>query len=141
MKAANLVTAARGFTIPTDGAFHNLRWSDGNYAYSLPGSGYVAHQVKLDLRGLLPGDLVRIEAVYEYPGNPAPYRQLLAQLTVSVDPANYGGQFVVASPNENHQMVAGTSITFAAAVTAGAGNPARTLTFGGATRKSVLLFA
>ncbi|MFC4105024.1 hypothetical protein ACFOX0_03595 [Micromonospora zhanjiangensis] len=141
VKAANLVTAARGFTIPTDGAFHNLRWSDGNYAYSLPGSGYVAHQVKLDLRGLLPGDLVRIEAVYEYPGNPAPYRQLLAQLTVSVDPANYGGQFVVASPNENHQMVAGTSITFAAAVTAGAGNPARTLTFGGATRKSVLLFA
>lgn len=141
VKASNIVTAARGFTIPTDGNFHNIRWSDGNYAYSLPGSGFVGHQAKLDLRGLLLGDLVRIQAIYGYPGNPTPYSQLLAQQTVSVNPADVGGAFVVDSPNENHQMVAQTSITFAVAVSSGPGNPLRTLTFGGATRKSILLFA
>jgi len=141
VKASNIVTAATGFTVPTDGNFHNIRLSDGNYAYSLPASGYVAHQAKLDLRGLLPGDLVRIQAIYEYPGNPTPYPQLLAQLSVTANPASFSGQFVVDSPNENHQMVAKTAITFAVAITPASGNPARTLTFGGATRKSILLHA
>ncbi|GAB3940865.1 hypothetical protein GCM10027614_25220 [Micromonospora vulcania] len=60
---------------------------------------------------------------------------------MEVDPLTIGGGYVTISANENHQVPAGTTLTFEVAVTPVPNTGGRTLTFGNATRKSVLLFS
>ncbi|WP_433531823.1 hypothetical protein ACQPYA_06990 [Micromonospora sp. CA-263727] len=141
VQTVSIVTISPGFTIPADGAFHPIRWSDGNTAYRITATGLIGHQSKVDLVGLHQGDLIRLRAVYTFPGNPKSTIQLLNQQTVTVDPALIGGGFVTISANENHQVPAGTTLTFEVAVTPTAGTGGRNLSFGAATRKSVLLFS
>lgn len=142
VRTTHIVSGSAGFTVPVDGGFHPVRWSDGDTAYTLTGSGVVGHQAKLDLRGLRQGDLVRLRAVYGIPGQSTPYPQALNQESVTVDPAEFGDSYVVESANENHDLGVGTTITFELAVTPGTGSPTgRTVGFGAATRKTILLFA
>ncbi|MEV0807839.1 hypothetical protein [Micromonospora sp. NPDC050200] len=141
VKTASIVTIYPGFTVPADGAFHAIRWSDGHTGYQVTAAGIIGHQSKLDLAGLHQGDLVQVRAVYVFPGNPTPTAQALNQQTVTVNPTTIGDQFVVISANENHQVPAGTTITFEVAVTPAPGTAGRNLTFGDATRKTVLLFS
>ncbi|MFF5176197.1 hypothetical protein ACFY3U_26730 [Micromonospora sp. NPDC000089] len=141
VQTVSIVTIFPGFAVAADGAFHPIRWSDGATAYRITATGLIGHQSKIDLRGLRQGDLVRLRAVYVLPGNPTPTVQILNQQTVTVDPALIGDTFVVISANENHQVPAGTTVTFEVAVTPVAGSGGRQLSFGDATRKSVVLFS
>ncbi|MFC7547574.1 hypothetical protein [Plantactinospora sp. GCM10030261] len=141
VKTTHIVTRNSSATVPVDGVYHDIPWSDGNVAYQVTGAGVVSHQTKLDLRGLRLGDLVRIRASYRFPGRTDPYHQTLSQQTVSVDPAGTGGIFLVSSANENHQLTAGTQISFAVAVTPAAGTGTRTVSYGEYTRKTILLYA
>ncbi|MFC5922650.1 hypothetical protein [Micromonospora vulcania] len=141
VQTVSIVTIYRGFTVTADGAFHAIRWSDGNAAYRITAGGLIGHQSKIELVGLHEGDLVRLRAIYTFPGNPTPTVQALNQQTVEVDPLTIGGGYVTISANENHQVPAGTTLTFEVAVTPVPNTGGRTLTFGNATRKSVLLFS
>ncbi|WP_406071596.1 hypothetical protein [Micromonospora sp. NBC_01638] len=141
VQTVSIVTIFPGFTIPADGAFHAIRWSDGNAAYRITAAGLIGHQSKIDLVGLHEHDLVRLRAVYTSPGNPTPTVQMLNQQVVAVDPLLIGGGYVTISANENHRVSAGTTVTFEVAVTPVLNTGGRSLSFGTATRKSVLLFS
>ncbi|MFI9639323.1 hypothetical protein ACIG87_04520 [Micromonospora sp. NPDC051925] len=141
VQTVSIDTISPGSAVAADGAFHPIRWKDGNTAYRITATGLIGHQSKIELVGLHQGDLVRLRAVYTFPGNPTPTSQILNQQAVTVDPALTGGGFVTISANENHQVPAGTTLTFELAVTPSSGTGGRKLSYGNATRRSVLLFS
>lgn len=126
-------------TVPADNAFHDISWgTSGAVEFNLPDGGVISHQIKVDLRDLQIGDLVRLRATYRYANNTT-YQQILSQQSVSVnplDPLVVPHVFVVNSANENHNVPANTRIRFAVAIDPS--GPNRTLTYGDFTRISVL---
>ncbi|MET8232093.1 hypothetical protein ABZS77_15625 [Micromonospora sp. NPDC005298] len=129
-----------GQTLDTNDTFHAIRWTAGDYHWTLPDAGLAAIQATVDLRGLQLDDLVRIRAEYTEPGHPELSTPLLTQELVSINPDTAGGVFVVNTPDVNVELPTGTQIRIQVAVRAGDGDTTRRLSYGALTRVSMVLF-
>lgn len=129
-----------GQTLDTDDTFHAIRWTTGDYHWTLPSDGITSLQATVDLRGLQENDLVRVRAEYTLPGHPDLLTPLLTQEVVSINPDTAGGIFVVNTPNVDIDIPKGSQIRVQVAVRAGDGDTTRRLSYGSLTRVSMVLF-